>query len=215
MLRPARRLARRALRSVRAGALVDVYRKGVFVDEGWFESFKTQQAVRASGEPIPWYTYAFIDFLEPRLTGDERVFEYGCGNSTRWYAPRVAEVVAVEHDEDWARRIGPLLAPPSEVLTRPAGDAYVDAIRGRGPFDVVVVDGIEPLRPACARAAVDELADDGVIVWDNSDRPEFDQGMEHLRPAGFRHLPFKGLGPTAVTAWETSVVYRDRNRLGI
>jgi hypothetical protein len=215
MLRPLRRTARRALHTVKAGALVDVYRKGILVDEGWYASFKSQQAVRASGEPIPWYTYAFIHFLEPRLRKDHRVFEYGSGNSTRWYAHRAGAVVAVEHDDAWARRIAPLLAPPSEVLTRPEGDAYVDAIRGRGPFDIVVVDGIEPLRPACAEAAVDELAEDGVIVWDNSDRAEFAQGMQALRARGFRHLPFKGLGPTAVTPWETSVVYRDRNCLGI
>lgn len=203
------------MRASKAGALVDAYRKGIFVDEGWFASFKTQQAVRASGEPIPWYTYAFIHFIEPRVQAPHHVFEYGCGNSTRWYAARTERVVAVEHDEGWARRIGPLLPPPSEVLTRPAGAEYVDAIRGRGPFDVVVVDGIEPLRPACADAALRELSDDGVIVWDNSDRVEFDEGMERLRGEGFRHLPFKGLGPTAVTAWETSVVYRDANCLGI
>ncbi|HEX2195594.1 MAG TPA: FkbM family methyltransferase [Actinomycetota bacterium] len=215
MLRPLRRGARRALRTANAGALVDAYRKGILVDEGWFASFKTQQAIRASGEPIPWYTYAFIHFLEPRLQPTHRVFEYGSGNSTRWYARRSAGVVAVEHDEDWARRIGPLLAPPSEVLTRRSDDDYVGAIAGRGPFDVVVVDGIERLRPACARAALDELSDDGVVVWDNSDRAEFEEGMALLRPAGFRHIPFKGLGPTAITAWETSVVYRDRNCLGI
>lgn len=203
------------MQSVKAGALVDVYRKGIFVDEGWFASYTSGHAVRASGEPIPWYTYAFIHFLEPRLRDTHRVFEYGSGNSTRWYAQRAAKVVAVEHDEAWAGRIAPLLAPPSEVLTRPEGDEYVNAVRGRGPFDLVVVDGIEHLRPACAEAALDELSDDGVIVWDNSDRVEFERGMEVLGPKGFRQLPFKGLGPTAVTAWETSVVYRDRNCLGI
>lgn len=214
MLQPLRRAARRAINSSRAGSLVDVYRKGIFVDEDWFASFKSQQAVRR-GEPIPWYTYAFIHFLEPRLRPDLKVFEYGCGNSTRWYAPRVASVTAVEHDEEWAGRVGPLLPPPSEVLLRSGDDAYVDAVRGRGPFDVVVVDGIEHLRPACAEAALGELSDDGVIVWDNSDRVEFERGMESLRAAGFRQLPFKGLGPTSTTAWETSVVYRDRNCLGI
>jgi hypothetical protein len=78
-----------------------------------------------------------------------------------------------------------------------------------------VVDGIEELRPACADAALGALSDDGVIVWDNSDRKEFFVAKPDLESHGFKQLAWQGLGPTAITGWETSILYRDNNCLGI
>jgi hypothetical protein len=66
---------------------------------GWFQSFQSGQSVDASGRPIPWISYAAIDFLERRIPGDAEVFEYGAGNGTLWWAERVARVDAVEHDK--------------------------------------------------------------------------------------------------------------------
>jgi hypothetical protein len=210
-----RRVARRTLRRFKAGALVDVYRKGSLVEHGWFESFKTLEAVDRRGEPLPWYTYGFISFLEPRLTPEMRVFEYGSGNSTRWYSRRVKEVVAVEHDPAWASKVRADLGDTSSVNLQPPGPAYVNEVGSHGPFDIVVIDGIEELRPECARAALAALTDEGVLIWDNSDRAEFAAAFPELERHGFRQLAWAGMGPTAVTGWETSVLYRERNCLGI
>ncbi len=203
------------MRSGKAGALIDVYRKGVLVDEGWFTSFRTLESVDQKGQPLPWYTYSFIHFLEPRLNPKMRVFEYGSGNSTRWYSKRVGEVVAVEHDPGWASKVAVDLEPPSRVIRRDVGRPYVDEVTEHGAFDIVVVDGIEELRPDCARVALSSLNEDGVFIWDNSDRPEFDIGMAELAKQGFRSLSWTGLGPTAITGWKTSVIYRSNNCLGI
>lgn len=186
---------------------------GYLVQEGWFRSFRTARPIDRHGEPLPWYTYACKAFLEDRITPSMRVFEYGAGMSSLWYAARVAEVVSVEHDRDWAMELGPDLPANCTLLLEPDVDAYVAAITGRGDFDIVVVDGLE--RPRAAAAALDGLKHDGVIIWDNSDWPEFGEVLPRLQEHGFRHVGFSGLGPISRAGWKTSILYRSDNCLGI
>jgi predicted O-methyltransferase YrrM len=142
-----------------------------------------------------------------------RVFEYGAGMSSLWYAARVAEVVSVEHDPEWAAEVRRDLPSNCTLLLEPDVDAYVAAITGHVPFDIVVIDGLA--RTDAAAAAVDGLKDDGVIIWDNSDWPEFGEAYPALHGQGFRRLDFAGLGPISRAGWQTSVLYRDHNCLGI
>ncbi|MBL0257980.1 MAG: hypothetical protein IPQ03_10865 [Bacteroidetes bacterium] len=56
-----------------------------------------------------WLTYPVIDFLKNYLRKDMRVFEYGGGGSTLFFAKRVAELVTVEHDKDWFQKLSLIL----------------------------------------------------------------------------------------------------------
>lgn len=181
--------------------------------EGWYRSFRTGRSINRNGDPLPWYTYACTAFLERRITSSMRVFEYGAGMSSLWYAARVAEVVSVEHDSLWADAVRTQAPPNCDVVLQPELQDYLGAIAGRGPFDIVVVDGQD--RAGAAGAALGALKPDGVIVWDNSDWAVFAEVLPRLREQGFRHLPFTGLGPISRQGWETSVLYRDGNCLGI
>lgn len=49
----------------------------------------------------PWMTFTAIEALERIVTRDSRVFEWGMGGSSVFFATRAAEVVSVEHDSDW------------------------------------------------------------------------------------------------------------------
>ncbi|MFH0879142.1 MAG: hypothetical protein V2A34_05480, partial [Lentisphaerota bacterium] len=80
-------------------------RKGLPLSAGWDRSFREMSSVDAGGKPIPWITYSALQFLESRIRKDFRVFEYGCGNSTLWWANRVQQVTSCESDEQWVRRI--------------------------------------------------------------------------------------------------------------
>lgn len=53
----------------------------------------------------PWITFAAFDFLKQILTKEMRVFEYGSGGSTVYYAKRVKEVISVEHDQLWNDKV--------------------------------------------------------------------------------------------------------------
>ncbi|MBL7921780.1 MAG: hypothetical protein JNJ40_15810 [Bacteroidia bacterium] len=49
----------------------------------------------------PWITFQAIDFLNKNLKSTDKVFEYGGGGSTLFFAKRVAEIITVEHNEEW------------------------------------------------------------------------------------------------------------------
>ena len=171
---------------------------------------------REHREPLPWYTYAATAFLAKRVGQGLSVFEYGSGNSTRWWARRVSRVVACEHDAGWAQRLSADLPANVELMVhelKPDG-AYCRAIlQTTGAFEVVVIDGRD--RNNCAIHTVERLADNGVIIWDNSDRQHYQPGFDFLAERGFRAIEFAGFGPASYVPWQTSIFYKDKNCLGI
>ncbi len=57
----------------------------------------------------PWYMPKAHRFLEKKIANLNRVFEYGSGDSSVWFAERVGEYIAVEHDQSWYTRITTIL----------------------------------------------------------------------------------------------------------
>src|SRR6266852_7325691 len=62
-------------------------------------------------EKLPWLSYAAIDFLNSSLSQNMRVFEWGVGGSTLFFAERGRESVSVEHDPEWAKEIQEAMRP--------------------------------------------------------------------------------------------------------
>lgn len=183
---------------------------------GWLASRASGDSIDGDGAPIPWITYPAISFLEARVVSAMDVFEFGSGNSTRWWAQRVRRVRAVEHDEAWARRLKqglPRNASLEHVPLVAGGDYSRSACRCRDRFHIVVVDGRD--RVNCALESTASLRGDGVIIWDNSERSRYKPGIDELSRRGFRQLPFRGLAPIGTWETETSILYRDGNCLGL
>jgi hypothetical protein len=175
---------------------------------GWLNSLFASKPVNGQGAPIPWFTYPAIEFLEPRIKPDWRVFEWGSGYSTLWWAARVAEVRAVEHDAIWHRELSGRLPSNAHVELMLDTTGYAAAIvEAGGPFDVAVIDGED--RNACAALALDHVKPDGLIVFDNSDRKGFSAGVEGLDRAGWKRIDFFGLIPSYLYKNCTSVFFRD------
>lgn len=89
--------------------MLALLRAGYLKESGWLESAEAKLAYR-NGEPVPWFTYAAISFLQKIITPDLAVFEYGGGQSTLFWAKHVRQVVTVDHDpeyEDYLRRTLP------------------------------------------------------------------------------------------------------------
>ncbi len=212
----AERLLIATLRLTRLDSLYLIRRVAAPAQDGWFRSFRRGESVDATGNPIPWYSYPAIEFLRGRVRPELSVFEYGTGNSTLWWASRAREVFAVEHDEAWFRKMQPKV-PPNVTLRHvplaPTGEYARSLLRAGQPFNLVVIDGRD--RVECARVAPRALTDDGVIVFDNSDRAEYAEGYAALHSAGFRHIGFVGMTPIAAVKVETSIFYRSGNWLGI
>jgi hypothetical protein len=183
---------------------------------GWIESRLRQLPLDASGQPLPWYTYPAIAFLEERAPDRVNVFEYGAGFSTLWWSTRSRRVVSCEHDNGWLEAIRPRLPENAEARwcrQDENGEYCRSVLTAAMRFEIVVIDGVD--RNNCAEPALAALTDDGVVIWDNSDRPEYRSGFDVLEGAGFRELPFSGFGPINEYLWTTSIFYRNDNCLGI
>lgn len=200
----------------RLKALLSFGHKGYLAEIGWFKAFDSQQAVDAQGLAIPWVTYAFIDFIKDRLSADLSLFEYGSGNSTLFYAARVKQVYAVEHNEAWYQKI--LSSKPANVeliySKLEKGGAYCQMANSQQePFDVIIVDGRD--RVNCCKQALTALTPRGVIVLDDSERTEYREAQDFLLQQGFKVIHFSGISPGLFYPKATSVFYKTENCLNI
>jgi hypothetical protein len=175
---------------------------------------------------VPWWTYDAIDEVDAWLARRRhpiRVFEYGSGASTIWLAKRADEVWSVEHDAAFAAVLAEALAPyPHVHLTvvealpspRPAVTSAKEGHKGldfadyvaaidevEGGFDLVSIDG--RARADCLRRAVERLAPDGMIVFDNSRRRRYRRAIEE---SGLAERRCRGLTPTLPYPEQTSLL---------
>lgn len=184
---------------------------------------------------VPWWTYDAIlqveDFLSDR--SGARVFEYGSGASTVWLAKRAGSVISVDHDAEWIDFSRPrlaelgnasveLVAPDSVADADPQyhsgkpgyGGAsfrtYVESIdRWPGEFDLIVIDG--RARAACLGKAVERLAEDGMIVFDNSHRLRYRRAIGQC---GLEPVVTRGLVPSLPMPDQTTLLRRRRPGTG-
>jgi len=200
----------------RLKALLSYGHKGYLANIGWFTSFDNQQALDSNGEPLPWVTYSFIDFIKTRLNKDLKIFEYGSGSSTLFYAKRVLKVVSVEHDETWYNKIVKSKPANAEMIFSKLerGGEYSKKAAALGEkFDIVIVDGRD--RVNCCINSVKALTPSGVIVLDDSERKDYEKAVVFLKDAGFKELSFTGISPGLFYLKATSVFYKTDNCLGI
>jgi predicted O-methyltransferase YrrM len=144
-----------------------------------------------------------------------KVFEYGAGASTLWWAQRVSEVLSCEHDPQWFELTRKGVPSNAKIVHAPR-DNYLYANRileHVNEFDIVVIDGRDRVR--CARNSINALTQQGVVIWDNSDRDYYKPGFEFLQQHGFRRIDFFGMSPLVAYESATAVLYREHNCLGL
>jgi hypothetical protein len=222
------------------------FAQGYLDKRGWFNSLDGVPRNREGF--VPWITYPAFRQLERIVKPSWRVFEYGCGSSSYWWASRAAQVFSVEHDNGWAAKVASAAPANLTVISRPEGatvsperqdfaakffanlpDLPVSDVREhnvhqgllsrefiayaveiaeqpRGSFDAIVIDGMA--RTLCAWLAPLFLKPDGVIIFDNSDRWQYNSAYRILHRAGFRRLDFYGPGPVSRHEWCTSMFVR-------
>lgn len=226
-----------------ANDAISEFSKNYLVKRGWFYSING--ASRNNEGEVPWITYPAFLQLKRIVRPSFKVFEYGCGASSLWWARNVAEVRCVEHNALWGAQVSankpenlsvavhelgadtseaeralvePFFAamPELPVSNNPQHDvehgllcpqfiAYVTELAKypAGTFDVIVVDGMA--RSLAAWLAARYLKDDGFILFDNTDRWQYNAGFRSLRDSGFYRLDYYGPGPASSTEWCTSI----------
>ena len=182
------------------------------VRSGWIRAYMEKKPLDQDGNPLPWNTYGYIDFIKERLPAESHVFEYGAGFSTMFYQNRVAKVTSVEHDKVWYELLKPQLKDnvDFEFQELVYGGEYCQATLKKGEkYDLIVVDGRD--RVACMRHAPKALSENGVIVLDDSFRERYQEGIDYLLAQGFKHLHFAGLKPGSRDMHRTTIFYKEKN----
>ncbi|MDF1550900.1 MAG: hypothetical protein P1P88_23960, partial [Bacteroidales bacterium] len=70
-------------------------------------------------------------------------------------------------------------------------------------------------RNNCVYNSVSSLTDDGVIIFDNSQRSQYLESQLFLKENNFKRIDFKGLCPSVAHANTTTIFYRTNNCLDI
>lgn len=173
--------------------------------QGLFMSMLRDKPIGRNGEWIPWFTYPAIEYLKQFDVSDKRVFEYGSGNSSIFWARRAREVVAVESDSQWYRYVSSIRPPNLVLLLETEKEGYVSSICLQdGKFEVIVIDG--KWRHACVDVCTHYLNEGGMIILDNSDR--YAEACRQIRNNGFFQIDFNGFGPINGYTWTTSIFIR-------
>lgn len=185
---------------------------------GYYRSASTLSPCKVDGSPIPWMNYSIVKVLEEglRKAKNVKLFEYGSGASTLFFANNVDKVYSLEHDVEWFNKVKAEVPENVEVFFQEEDKdgGYCRAISQTNTlFDVVVVDGRD--RPNCVRQAINYLTERGVIILDDSHREGYQSVLKEIRDSGFRTLSIEGLKPLSKKAHSTTICYREGNCLGI
>ncbi len=184
----------------------------IWRDDFAFErSLQEKACVDKDGNPLPWYTYPAIEYLSQFDYSQKKVFEYGCGMSSLYWARRALSVTSIEDNPGWFEKLSPKVAHPNlEIKLREEGEAYENAIlETDGQFDVVVIDGKR--RAECAAAVVKKLVPGGMVILDDSDRAntsdEYKKAIGILRQENLLQVDFYGFCPMNNFTKTTSVFF--------
>lgn len=155
---------------------------------------------------VPWLTFPAITYLEPRISG-RRVFEFGSGMSTLWFAARCEQVTSVESDFYWYRNVRERSRDLQNVqIMHPTSkEDYLRAISTcGGKFGLILVDG--PYRSRCLEQVRLHLDVGGLLVADNTDTaPGLAAKVKELF-SDSRIMVFRGWAPGNLHPHETTIV---------
>jgi predicted O-methyltransferase YrrM len=155
-------------------------------------------------KPIPLITSEAKKWLDSNLEKDMRIFEWGSGGSTLYFAKKVKQVVSVEHDKEWYEKIRNIIKEDKfknidyyfkepvkpfinffnkykcvtfEKYKGLIFKRYVNII-SKFPnhfFDLIFIDG--RARNDCIKKCLKKLKKDGFIILDDSERKYYDKNI--------------------------------------
>ena len=179
---------------------------------GHFRSALKLAAVSKRGEPIPWYTYPSIDFLNDRNYENKVLLEFGGGQSTLWWARKAKSVVTFEGNLDWYNRIRSGIPGNVDLHYVNVADknACIEEVtqvllsKPRSQYDVVVIDGL--WRHELIEVSCKFLAPGGFILCDDAESYGFYSGF---KDRGMNRVDFYGNAPGVVLPHCTSLYFKD------
>ena len=113
--------------------------KTLAIRYGQFKSIITKQSIDAFGKEIPWYTYPAIEYLNQFDFSDKEVFEYGCGNSSIYWAKKAKNVISVDNNKEWYDLVYKRRISNHKIIFVDKKNKYVDSIdKYNKKFDIII-----------------------------------------------------------------------------
>lgn len=173
---------------------------------------------------LPWIVPKSLEYIQQFISPKWKVFEWGAGGSTVYWASNCAFVVSIEHNSDWYDRVNKMLLD-REVRNK----AHLMLVRGLAPnieeasyrfkpyanvilaypnryFDLIMVDGEASSRGWCLTNAEKKIKKGGYIILDNSDWLQ--RELEGFEREDFVAKDLKWIGQPGKFNWYTSVFRR-------
>jgi hypothetical protein len=169
---------------------------------GHQKSVQLSKPVDALLNPIPWYTYPAIEYLRQFDFSGNHIFEYGSGNSSIFWSSLAGSVTSVEIDSLWFEILSKSKPNNLNLYLKEKQFDYVNSIKnGNTLYDLIIIDGA--YRYDCAEVAINYVANDGLIILDDSERyPEL---CSNLREQDLIQVDFFGLTPIVYYTKTTSI----------
>jgi hypothetical protein len=167
--------------------------------------------------PKPYIVKPMIPVLEDLLKTTDKVFEWGSGSSTFWFAERVLRVVTVEHDDRWAALMYEeglkrdtqnirMWHTPSYTPEHYAKTILIP--ENRILWDLIFIDGPQETRNRCVELAMPYIVYGGSILLDNSNTIEVQEGIKLMEEKGWKGKRIDGpfyLGPHFMGTGQTGL----------
>jgi len=193
----------------------------------WIVYYLNRKKINPIDHGIPWLNFPTIQYLDQVLNDKMKVFEWGSGGSTIFLSKRVHSLTSIEYDTEFYQHIKSKLAHfsinnvdmryVSPQLSGKIGsehptfkdkyfDAYVDIISQYPDnyFDAIFVDG--RARIECLKKAIPKLKSDGIIVFDNIERPRYYSSIYLLND--WNKKKFEGIVPFSFLINKTLIAQR-------
>ncbi|MFM7637662.1 MAG: hypothetical protein ACKO5W_07320 [Crocinitomicaceae bacterium] len=159
--------------------------------------------------PCPWLSPSSVRFLKNHLTKEMSGLEFGSGISTLFTAPKVKQLISVEHNEQWyqlildrfknegitnvdyrfiAQNDSIQFSEKSFEMTEKLGfevrKDYVNYYMTvesipDNSLDILLVDG--RARPECLYYALPKMKKNGLVILDNSEREHYKIVFEFMK----------------------------------
>lgn len=133
------------------------------------------------------------DFFMNHINESSLILEYGSGISTNEIAKKCKSILSIEHQEEWYNKLKPQLLDNCEIILKKPDlpyiegghcgtydefKSYVEAPIGKGPFDIILIDG--RARVSCASICNKLSHDKSIIFIHDYDRPEYQEALNYL-----------------------------------
>lgn len=159
---------------------------------------------------MPWYVKPVLDILNGMDLSKLKVWEWGLGYSTIFYAKYAKEINGVDSNEMWIKNVNDTLlhyslSSNTYLRLEYEEERYVNAIDTFGNYDIIVIDGL--YREACFYKALQVAKEGCLIIFDNWMQPSVEVQSQEVQDEvkKYKHEVFPQEGHDD---WKTLLVWK-------